>query len=158
MLHPAVAHFAMSLPIISLLLGVIYLIKPSELMSKISTRFMVVSSVAIIIAFFSGKNDGSEVFALLSPEGQEVLKNHKELGTYLAMFMPVVAMIKIFGCKTKRFKVELLAVILVATVAVSILAQGKMGGEITYKYGAHVEKYADGMECLASEAEMDDDE
>ncbi|WP_294960934.1 hypothetical protein [Sulfurimonas sp.] len=77
MLHPAAAHFAVSLPIISFILGLAYLYKQTELMSKISTRFMVFSSIVLIVAFFSGKYDGGEVYMLLSAEGQELLKQHK---------------------------------------------------------------------------------
>ena len=58
MLHPAAAHFAVVLPILSLVLGIAYLIKPSELMSKISTRFMVFATIFLIAAFFTGKEDG----------------------------------------------------------------------------------------------------
>jgi uncharacterized membrane protein len=54
-------------------------------------------------------------------------------------------------------KIEIVGIALVALVSLGVLAQGKMGGELTYKYGAHVEKYSDGMECLATEAEMDDE-
>jgi len=158
MLHPAVAHFAMSLPIIALLVAIAYLIKPSELMSKISTRFMLGATIFIITAFFSGKHDGSEVYIFLSSEGQEILRNHKDLGLYLVILMIITTLIKIFGCKKKQMKIEIIAITLIALVSIGVLAQGKMGGELTYKYGAHVDKYSDGMDCLAEEAEMEDDE
>jgi len=157
MLHPAVAHFAMSLPIISLIVGIAYLIKPSELMSKISTRFMLGATIFIIIAFFTGKHDGGEVYALLSPDGQEILKDHKTLGLSLLALMVVTTLVKMVGCRKKMMKIEIVGIALVALVSLGVLAQGKMGGELTYKYGAHVEKYSDGMECLATEAEMDDE-
>ena len=157
MLHPPVAHFAVSLPIISLILGIAYLIKPTELMSKISTRFMVFATIFIIVAFFSGKEDGGEVYKFLTTAGQEVLKNHKELGLYLAITMAVSAIVKLFGCFKKQKKIEIVAIILVAFVAVGVLAQGKMGGELTYTYGAHIQNHSEGVECLKEMAEMDED-
>jgi uncharacterized membrane protein len=154
MLHPAVAHFAISLPIISLLLGIAYLVKPSELMSKISTRFMVFAAIFLIAAFFTGKHDGGEAYMLLPDLGQELLKEHKEFGLYLTIAMGVAALIKLFGCFTNRFKAEILSIILLAVVAGGILYQGKMGGELTFTYGANVEQHSDGMDCLADPSEF----
>jgi len=158
MLHPATAHFAVALPIISLILGLLYLIKPSEMMSKISTRFMVFAAIFIIIAFFTGKNDGGATYALLSGEGKKLLIQHKDFGLYLAIAMGLAAFIKLFGCFKKIFKAEIFAVLLVAIVAGGVLYQGKMGGELTYTYGANVAKHSDGMDCLADPEEFLEDE
>lgn len=154
MLHPAVAHFAVSLPIISLILGIAYLYKPSELMAKISTRFMVFAVIFIIVAFFTGKEDGSEAYILLSSEGQELLKHHKELGLYLTIGMALTAVVKFFGCFKKVFMAEILAVIMVAAISAAVLYQGKMGGELTFTHGANVYQHSDGMDCLADPAEF----
>ncbi len=157
MLHPATAHFAVVLPIISLVLGLAYLVKPSELMSKISTRFMVFATLFLIAAFFSGKNDAADVFILLSDAGQEVLKTHKDLGLYLAIGMGVATLVKFYGCFKKLYKVELLAVALVTILSAGILYQAKIGGELTYQYGANVEQYSDGMDCLEEQAEASEE-
>lgn len=148
MLHPAAAHFAIVLPVISLVLGLAYLYKPNELMSKISTRFMVIATLFIVIAFFTGKSDGSEVYPMISGDGQELLKEHKNFGLYLLIGMVIATSIKLFGCFKNIFKIEVVAVILMFLVAGSTLYQGKMGGELTYTYGAHVTDHSDGMDCL----------
>ncbi|EDZ61934.1 hypothetical protein SMGD1_0720 [Sulfurimonas gotlandica GD1] len=154
MLHPSAAHFAISLPIISLILGLAYLYKPTELMSKVSSRFMVFAAIFIIIAFFTGKHDGGEVYMLISGEGQALLKQHKQLGLYLAIAMGIAAVIKFYGCQKQVFKAELFSIILVAIIAGGVLFQGKMGGELTYTYGAHVKDHSDGMDCLADPEEF----
>ena len=158
MLHPAAAHFAIALPIISIVLGVAYLIKPSELMSKISTRFMVFATIFTLIAFFTGKNDGGEVYILLSDEGGELLKQHKDFGLYLVVALSLATVIKLYGCFTSTLKAEIFAIILLAMVAGGTLYQGKMGGELTYTYGAHVQNHSDGMDCLEEASEFDEDE
>ena len=158
MLHPAVAHFAMSLPIIALVLGIAYLIKPSELMSKISTRFMVIATLFIVAAFFSGKADGGEVYIFLSSEGQEVLRNHKDLGLYLVILMVITTLVKMVGCKIRNKKIEIIGIVLIAIMSVGVLAQGKMGGELTYTYGAHVQNHSDGLDCIEEALEMEDDD
>ena len=158
MLHPALAHFAISLPILSLVLGAAYLYKPSEVMSKVSSRFFVFAALFIIAAFFSGKHDGSEVYALLSSDGKKLLIQHKDFGLYIAIAMGIAALVKFFGCIKKNFKVEIVSVILVAIVAGGVLYQGKMGGELTYTYGAHVQNHSDGMDCLDDPEEFLDEE
>lgn len=158
MLHPAAAHFAVVLPIISLVIGLAYLVKPSELMSKISTRFMIFAAIFLVIAFFTGKNDGGEVYILLSGEGKSLLLEHKQFGLYLSVAMGIAAVIKLFGCIKEMFKVEILAVVLVALIAGGVMYQGKIGGELTYNYGAHVKDHSDGMDCLAEEAEDEEED
>jgi len=157
MLHPAAAHFSVVLPIVSLVLGLVYLYRPSELMSKISSRFMIFAAIFIVVAFFTGKHDGGEVYILLSGEGKQLLLQHKQLGLYLAIGMGIAAVVKFFGCYRQMFKAEIFAIVLVAVVSAGVLYQGKMGGELTYKYGAHVKDYSDGMDCLADEEEDDDE-
>jgi uncharacterized membrane protein len=154
MLHPAAAHFAVVLPILSLVLGVAYLIKPSELMSKISTRFMVFATIFMIIAFFTGKEDGGEIYILLPEAGQNLLSNHKDFALYLTISMVIATVAKFIGCFKKILKAEIFAVVLVAIIAGGVLFQGKMGGELTYTYGANVEKHVDGMDCLEDPSEF----
>ena len=158
MLHLASAHFAIAVPIITLVIGMAYLIKPSELMSKISTRFMLFATVFLVVAFFTGKEDGSEVYVLLSGEGQGLLKEHKNFALYLLLGMGIATVAKLFGCFNKVIKVEIFAVILTAILAGGVLYQGKMGGELTYTYGAHVSKHSDGMECLDDPEEFMEEE
>ncbi|MBC8237769.1 MAG: hypothetical protein H8E76_06010 [Helicobacteraceae bacterium] len=158
MLHPVAAHFAIVLPLVSLLLGVLYIIKPSELMSKISTRFMVFASLFLIAAFFTGKEDGAETYILLSQAGKALLLEHKDFGLYLSVAMFVTALIKLLGCKKNIFKLEVLSVALLLIISAGIFYQGKIGGELTYTYGANVEKHSDGMDCLEEQAEDEAEE
>ena len=158
MLHPASAHFAVVLPVLALILGIAYLIKPSELMSKISTRFMVFASIFLIIAFFTGKEDGGEAYILLTKAGQALLLKHKDLGLYLAISMFIAAAIKFYGCYKENLKAEIFAILFVGIIAAGTLYQGKIGGELTYEHGANVENHSDGIDCLTEKAEFDEDE
>ncbi len=154
MLHPAISHFAISLPILSLILGLAYLFKPSDLMSKISTRFMVFASIFLVIAFFTGKEDGGEVYILLTTEGQATLLQHKDLGLYLAVLMVFATLIKIYGGIKDRMKIEVSSIVLLAIITAGVLYQGKIGGELTYTHGAHVQNHSDGMDCLEDPSEF----
>jgi uncharacterized membrane protein len=158
MLHPPLTHFAVVLPIISLVLGVAYLIKPSELMSKISTRFMVFAALFLIAAYFSGKHDGGEAYILLTEDGQALLKNHKDLGLYLTITMGLATLVKFYGCFKSNLKAEIFAILLVGILSGAIVYQGKIGGELTYTYGANVAKHSDGMDCLEDPSDFIEEE
>lgn len=158
MLHPALAHFAISLPIISLVLGLLYLYKPSELMSKISTRFLAFAAIFAIVAYFTGKNDAQEVFEALSSDAKGLLMKHADLGLYLAIGMAIAAVIKIYGCIKEMFKVELVAVVILLLLSAATLYQGKMGGALTFEHGAHVKGYADCQKSLKECQAMAEDE
>ena len=154
MLHPALAHFAVVLPIVALAFSIAYLIKPSELMSKISARVMVFASIFIVAAFFTGKDDGSEVYALLTSQAQALLLEHKNLGLYLVIAMPLAAIVKFYGCMKKNFQAEIFSILLLTIITAGIIYQGNMGGDLTYKHGAHVTDHSDGMDCLEDPSEF----
>ena len=158
MLHPVSAHFAVVLPIIALVLGIAYLIRPSELMSKISTRFMVFATIFLVVAYFTGKHDGSEAYPSLSSEGGKLLVQHKDFALYLLITMGIATVAKLIGCFKKIFKVEIFAVLVTAILVGGVLYQGKMGGELTYTYGANVAQHSDGMDCLQEQKEFNEDD
>jgi len=135
MLHPATAHFAMVLPVVASFFGVVYLITKSEGMSKISSRATLIAALAMIGVWYTGSQAGPEIFKFLSQNGQHELLEHKELGLYLAIAMPIIALLKIFGCKTKKFGVEALAIVLLLGATATTFLQGKHGGELVYNYG-----------------------
>jgi len=141
MLHPATVHFAMVLPLVASVFGVIYLFTKTESMSKISSRTTLIAAFAMIGVWYTGSQAGPLIIDYLSPAGKHELLEHKALGTYLAIALSIVALLKIIGCKTKKFALESLAVILLLAVSVTTLFQGKHGGEIVYNYGMPFKAY-----------------
>ena len=148
MLHPATAHFAIVLPIVASVFGLIYIFTRSEGMSKISSRVLLFAALGVIAAWYTGSQAGPDAYPLLSDAGQKELLEHKALGLYLAIAMGVIALIKILGCKLNKFAVEAVAIVLLLGATGATLLQGKHGGELTYEYGAGVENHADGLDCL----------
>jgi len=156
MLHPATAHFAMVLPIVALGFGVAYTISRNELMSKISSRVTLLAALAMVAVWYTGNQAGPQIFDYLSVEGQARLIQHKTLGLYLAIAMGVIALIKIAGCKMKKFAIELVAIALLIVVVGGTLFQGKMGGELVYNYGMPFKAYM--IESSLDEAYKNADE
>lgn len=141
MLHPATAHFAMVLPLVASVFGVIYLFTRTEGMSKISSRATLIAALAMIGVWYTGNEAGPLIYNYLSEQGKHELLEHKTLGLYLAIAIGVVAILKIAGCKMKKFGIEALAVILLLAVTGTTFLQGKMGGEIVYNYGMPFKAY-----------------
>jgi len=141
MIHPATAHFAMVLPVVATLLGVVYLVSREEIMSKVAARATLAAALAMIAAWYTGTQAGPEIFNFLSPEGKEELLEHKELGTYLAIAMALIALIQIAGCRMRKFGLEVLAIVLLTGAMVTTFIQGKDGGEIVYNYGQPFKAY-----------------
>ena len=135
MLHPATAHFAMVLPVVASVFGLIYLVTRSEGMSKISSRTTLFTALVMIGVWYTGNEAGPEVYDYLSAQGKHELLEHKTLGLYLAIAMGVVALLKIAGCKMKKIAIEGVAVVLLLAVTVTTFIQGKLGGELVYNYG-----------------------
>ena len=141
MLHPATVHFAMVLPLVASVFGVIYLFSKNEGMSKISSRLTLVSALAMIGVWYTGNQAGPEIFQFLSADGKEELLEHKTLGLYLAIAMGAIALLKIAGCKMHKFGLEAIAIVLLLATTATTFLQGKHGGELVYNYGMPFKAY-----------------
>lgn len=138
LMHPPIVHFAIAIPLIALLLEISNVFLKRRCIGVISSLLLLLGVVVYFAAFFSGKTDGKEAYALLSQAGQEELKEHKTLGIYLVYGMGIVFVLKlIFASINKTLAKAIFALILAIFVAL-VLKQGKDGGELVYKYGANV--------------------
>ncbi len=159
MLHPATVHFAMVLPLVASVFGVIYLFKKTESMSKISSRLTLIAALAMIGVWYTGSQAGPLIYDYLSEAGQHELVEHKELGLYLAIAMGIIALLKIVGCKMKIFAIETLAIVLLLGATATTFLQGKHGGELVYNYGTPFKSYLimDTLKDAASDAQEEED-
>ncbi len=141
MLHPATVHFAMVLPVVASVFGLIYLVKRDELMSKISSRTTLVAALAMIGVWYTGDQAGPEIYDYLSKAGKHELMEHKALGFYLAIAMAIIAALNMAGCLMKKFIIQAVAIVLLLGATVVTFAQGKDGGEIVYNHGMPFKAY-----------------
>ncbi len=100
------------------------------------------------LAWYTGGLEGKEIYPFLSEEGQGILVQHKNIGFYLMIATAVLAVAKFFACRVRNVPLESLVLVGLFAVSSSLAYQGLLGGDIVYKYGGSVDKYADGMECL----------
>ncbi len=138
LVHPIFVHFVIAIPIIVLLIELINLKAKKPAVSVTSLFLLTLAVIVYAGVFFTGKADGSEAFALLSPEAKEELKFHKLLGTYLVYGVPLLLLLKAGAMAIRRpWARNIFIAFLLLFIAV-LLKQGKDGGELVYEYGVNV--------------------
>jgi uncharacterized membrane protein len=138
LVHPAVVHFAISLPIILLLIEFINLIMKRRALSVTTITLIILIGLIFFAAFLTGRADAKETFALLNPDVQAELKFHKLLGIYLVYSTVAVLIFKIISMIAKKIWFKILYfVILIAFIGLTLF-QGKEGGELVYEHGVNV--------------------
>jgi uncharacterized membrane protein len=139
LLHPAAVHFAIAIPVVILLLELYNMFARRRTIGGFSFILMILTVVSLAAAYYTGNVDGKEAYDLLSSQGQEALKEHKLLGSYLLVGSIVLLVLRLLAMTGKKFFKLLFFVGLVGFTVVT-LNQGKSGGDLTYKYGANVVK------------------
>ena len=135
MFHPPVVHFAIVLPLIAAVFGLIYLVVKTETASKLYARATLVAAIAMIAAWYTGSQAGPEIWNVLSDEGQATLVAHKGLGLNLAIAMSVIAVLAMISCKLNKYIIQVVTVIALLALNAATFYQGKIGGELVYQHG-----------------------
>ncbi len=139
--HPPIVHFAVVLPIVTTILYLIFLKTKNGSVFKMAEYFAYASAIFVVLAWYTGGHDGKLAYEALfmnSDEGVEELKEHKNLGTMLAIFFVAIAvMFKMSQLKPNKYLFWVIAASLLFGSA-TILKQGKDGGELVYEYAANV--------------------
>ncbi len=138
LMHPAIVHFAIAIPILVLILELFNLIFKRRVLNIISSLLLLTLSVIYLALYVTGKTDGSEAFALFSDEAKSAFKAHVQVGTYLVYTSILLIVFKVLALLFRKpfFKV-LYLLIIIGFIAVN-LQQGKGGGELVYIHGANV--------------------
>jgi len=142
LLHPAIVHFAIAIPIVVILLEFINLFFKKRALSVFSLFLILVLAIVMVGAYFTGSVDGKETFSLLSEAGKSDLKAHKLLGTYLAYGSVVLLVIKLLFMALSNIIARIFFVLILIGFTAVTLKQGHEGGELVYKYGANNEAVA----------------
>lgn len=159
-LHPPLVHFAIALPVVTSVFGLLYLFTKKEGLSKITSRLLVLTALAMIAAWYTGSKAGPEIYDYLSDAGKHELIEHKNLGLYLAIAFSAIAILQFLGCQLKRFALQAVAILLLIAATAAVFVQGKHGGEIVYNYGQPFKAYMmqDTLHEAAATAEDADDD
>jgi len=156
--HPPLVHFAIVLPLVALFFQITYSVSNNYIYSQWSARILVIAALVMIATWYTGGQQGADVYPLLSEEGQTTLKQHKNIGLYLMIATIALALVKFIACKARNVILETIVLIGLLSISSALAYQGLIGGDVVYKYGGGVENHSDGMDCLADQAESEEDE
>jgi len=139
LLHPAVVHFAVVLPLVILILELINLItKRRSLTITVYLLFVLLAGV-YIAAYGTGVIDGKNGGLLVSDEGLSHLKEHKNLGIYLLYLSGLPILLKLLTLAIKKPWAKVIYLVSFVAIIALTLYQAKEGGELVYEYGLNVE-------------------
>ena len=139
LLHPAVVHFLIAIPVVILLLELMNLVMKKKAVGGVSFFLILLVVVAAIAAYFTGLTDGKEAFPALGEAAKSELGEHKLLGTYVLLASAVVLFLKLLAMTGNKVLKALYIFVLIAFV-VLMFKQGKEGGELVFEHGLNVEK------------------
>lgn len=140
LLHPAVDHFIIAIPVVILLLELMNLIMKKKAVGGVSFFLIVLTIIVSVGAYLTGLVDGKEAYPALSEAAKAALSEHKLLGTYLMLASSVVLLFKLLFMITGNAIIRGLYILILIAFVAGIFEQGKEGGELVYKYGLNVEK------------------
>ena len=157
LLHPPIDHFAIAIPVLVLLIEIINLIAKKRAIGAISFTLLLIGMVAAVAAYLTGTVDAKETFDALTQAGQDELKEHKLLGTYLVLASGVVVIFKLLSAMIQRGLMKATYLLVLIVFVAGILKQGKDGGELVYEYGANVERVQElDSELFDAQEELDE--
>ncbi len=137
LLHPAIVHFAIAIPIVVILLEFINLFFKKRALSVFSLFLILVIAVIMVGAYFTGSTDGKEAFSALSSAGQTELKEHKLLGIYIVYGSLALVVLKLLFMLFSNIIARLFFVLILIVFTAVTLKQGHDGGDLVYKYGTN---------------------
>jgi uncharacterized membrane protein len=137
LIHPAITHFIIAIPVVILLLELINLSSKKRALSMFSLFLMLLVVISSAIAYLTGLTDTNHAYNLLSEHAKEEVNEHKLLGIYLMLSSALLLFFKLLSL----FKNSLLKAIYILTLmafVAGVFYQGKEGGELVYEYGINV--------------------
>ena len=139
LLHPAVVHFVIAIPVVILLLELFNIFTKRRSIGAFSFILLLITIGMLSVAYLTGLHDGKEAYDLLTSDGQAELKAHKLLGVYVLFASVGVLVFKLLAMTGKGFFRFLYLLMLIGLIAIT-LKQGQEGGELVYEHGANVER------------------
>lgn len=138
LLHPVVAHFAIAIPVIVLLIELANLYFKRRALSITTALLLSLVAILYLGLYVTGKADGSEAFIFLSEAGKEELSEHKTLGIYVIYFSMIVFALRLLTLWLKAQAATTLYIVTLLLLIALNAKQGHDGGELIYEHGANV--------------------
>lgn len=134
--HPHAVHFAIALPIIAFIFQWLSIFSPDKGYQSSSNLLFYLGTLAIILAFVTGKAAAPDVKPTLSIAGQDLFDTHKEIGTYLTMAFMLLMVLKLFSSKIKNEGAKNIVMILMFVALAGLFYEIRSGHQLVYDFGA----------------------
>ncbi len=139
LLHPVAVHFAVVLPLVILILELINLITKRKSLT-ITVYILFVLLIGILVsAYATGVIDGKNGGLLMSDEGVEHLKAHRNIGIYILYLSVLPVLLKLLTLAIKKPWAKIIYLLSFVGLITLTVYQAKEGGELVYEYGLNVE-------------------
>ena len=138
LIHPAITHFIIPIPVVILLLELINLSSKKRALSMFSLFLILLVVVSSALAYLTGITDANSAYDTLTAQAKAEVNQHKLLGIYLMLASALLLLLKLFSLFKNTFLRAIYMLTLIAFIA-GVLNQGKEGGELVYEYGINVE-------------------
>ena len=137
-IHPPIVHFAIAIPIFTLILQGFYYIRKKK-PDDIELLAISFSSLSVIGASITGYIAHESIEEIpISSKALEILHTHETLGIILGILFATVLLFRIaYSLKSSGF-LRILYVILFLVGTFLILYQGFLGGKLVYDFGIGV--------------------
>jgi len=148
LLHPALAHFAIAIPVLVVIAEICNLFIKGKGIKIMSSLFMFLLIVIFFGMYLTGVHDGKVAIDNgFGAVGE--LKEHKLLGIYIFYASIFVFVLKLISLAVSKTGFKVFYILVLIGFLAGILHQGKEGGELVYEHGANVQMQKD---------DFDDDE
>ncbi len=138
LMHPLAVHFVVALPFIIILLELINLFAKKRSIGVISFVLLLLLSGIIYAALLTGLADAKAIETTFGADAKALLTQHKLYGVYLFYASILLVIFKLLAVMIRGTATRVLMLILLILFAAGTLATAKRGGELVYRYGAHV--------------------
>ena len=142
MMHPAIVHFAVALPVVIILLELINLAVRRKVLGSISFVLMVLMVLVYLGAYLTGAVDADKAKSLLSPEAKTLLDAHKSGGIWMVYGSVVVIVFKLISVTVKKIPVRIVYLLVLGLFFWGATSVVQKGCALTYKHGVNVHKDA----------------
>jgi uncharacterized membrane protein len=142
MMHPAIVHFAVALPVVILLLEIINLMARRKAIGSVSFLLLVLMAAVYFGAYLTGVTDADAAKNALSPEAKSLLEAHKNGGIWLVYSTAAVLLIKLISVGVNKLPARIVFLVAMALFFWGATGVVQKGCALTYKHGVNVHKDA----------------
>lgn len=138
MMHPAIVHFAVALPVVIILLELINLVVRRKILGGVNFFFMILMVIVYFGAYVTGTVDARHAKDMISPETKTLLEAHTSGGVWMVYGSLLVIFFKIVSLAVKKLPARIIFLVVLGLFFWATTGVVQNGCALTYKHGVNV--------------------